>query len=47
MEQLPTWLEAAINAAGMATAYNANDWTRITGEAAANDEHDDTPPMPH
>jgi len=26
MEQVPAWLEAAINAAGMATVYNADDW---------------------
>ena len=27
MEQVPAWLEATINAAGMATVYNADDWS--------------------
>lgn len=26
MDQLPNWLAAAIDAAGMATVYNADDW---------------------
>ena len=26
MEQLPNWLAAAVDAAGMATVYNADDW---------------------
>jgi hypothetical protein len=29
MEQVPTWLEAAITAAGVTTVYNAEDWDRF------------------
>ena len=29
MEQLPVWLAAAIDAAGVSTVYNAEDWDRI------------------
>ena len=30
MEQLPNWLTAAIDAAGVCTVYNAEDWEAIT-----------------
>ena len=29
MDQLPIWLAAAVDAAGMATVYNADDWDRV------------------
>ena len=29
MEQQLAWLEAAINAAGVSTVYNAEDWDRF------------------
>ena len=29
MENVPTWLEAAITAAGVSTVYNSEDWDRI------------------
>jgi hypothetical protein len=29
MEQVPTWLEAAVTAAGVTTVYNAEDWDRF------------------
>lgn len=35
MEQVPTWLAAAVTAAGLTTAYNAEDWDRNAG---ANDK---------
>lgn len=28
MEQVPTWLAAAVTAAGLTTVYNAEDWDR-------------------
>lgn len=28
MDQVPTWLAAAVTAAGLTTAYNAEDWDR-------------------
>lgn len=31
MEPVPTWLAAAVTAAGLTTAYNAEDWDRNTG----------------
>lgn len=34
MEQLPNWLSAAINAAGMATVYNADDWDGLVDNPA-------------
>ena len=30
MENLPTWLTAAIDPAGVCTVYNADDWKSIT-----------------
>ena len=39
MEQVPAWLEATINAAGMATVYNDADWT------AFEKTQDDVPPL--
>ena len=47
MEQLPTWLEAAISAAGMATVYNADHWGRLQDVEAANDATDDFPEIHH
>ena len=35
MDQLPIWLAAAVDAAGMATAYNADDWDRIVDNTAS------------
>ena len=29
MDKVPTWLEAAITAAGVTTVYNAEDWDRF------------------
>lgn len=31
MEQVPTWLAAAVTAAGLTTVYNAEDWDRNAG----------------
>lgn len=31
MEQVPTWLAAAVTAAGLTTVYNAEDWDRHAG----------------
>jgi hypothetical protein len=45
-QQIPHWLNAAVEAAGMTTVYNADDWKRIAekvrfqrdpGDTAAND----------
>jgi hypothetical protein len=50
MEQLPNWLAAAVNAAGMATVYNADDWSRSVDNPAARQDASDaprSPPMPH
>lgn len=35
MDQLPIWLAAAVDAAGMATAYNADDWDRVVDNQAS------------
>ncbi|MDQ3026785.1 MAG: hypothetical protein M3R58_09825 [Pseudomonadota bacterium] len=35
MDQLPIWLAAAVDAAGMATAYNADDWDRVVDNTAS------------
>ena len=38
MEQpIPSWLTAAVNAAGMATVYNADDWSRLVDEQIKRD----------
>lgn len=37
MEQVPNWLEAAVLAAGMATAYVADDWTEFDAPGARTD----------
>ena len=39
MEQVPTWLAAAVTAAGLTTVYNAEDWDRNAGaqDKAADD----------
>jgi hypothetical protein len=31
MEPVPTWLAAAVTAAGLTTVYNAEDWDRNAG----------------
>ena len=31
MEQVPTWLAAAVTAAGLTTVYNAEDWDHNAG----------------
>jgi hypothetical protein len=31
MEPVPTWLAAAVTAAGLTTVYNAEDWDRNVG----------------
>jgi hypothetical protein len=45
-QQIPHWLNAAVEAAGLTTVYNAEDWQRISeklcfqrdpGDTAAND----------
>lgn len=35
MEQTPSWLVAAVLAAGVATVYNADDWDRAAVPQAA------------
>ena len=35
MDQLPIWLAAAVDAAGMATVYNADDWDRVVDNTAS------------
>ena len=51
MEQpIPHWLSAAVNAAGMATVYNADDWSRLVDEQIkrhADPTDTEFPPMPH
>ena len=51
MEQpIPSWLTAAVNAAGMATVYNADDWSRMVDEQIKrNSDHTDLqlPPLSH
>ncbi len=36
MEPIPTWLDAAVNAAGLSTAYIADDWSQVQRAPAAN-----------
>lgn len=40
MEQLPQWLSAAIDAAGISTVYNAEDWERIFARAPVAESKD-------
>ncbi len=45
MEQLPHWLEAAVEAAGMTTVYNAEDWNHLDkGAAPSGDPSPEVPP---
>lgn len=48
MEQVPTWLAAAVTAAGLTTAYNAEDWDRNTGapDNPAEPQVQAFPPLP-
>lgn len=43
MDQLPNWLSAAIDAAGISTVYNADDWIEMTKapDAADTSSNDD------
>jgi hypothetical protein len=43
MEQVPTWLEAAMRAAGVSTVYNAEDWDRFIQSQAGLKPQDPTP----
>ena len=51
MEQpIPSWLTDAVTAAGMATVYNADDWSRMVDEQIkrnADPSATEFPPMPH
>ena len=44
MEQVPAWLEATINAAGIAAVYNADDFIDQLGER---DDDIPAPELPH
>ena len=44
MEQVPAWLEATINAAGIAAVYNADDFI---DQQTARDDDIPTPELPH
>ena len=44
MEQVPAWLEATINAAGIAAVYNADDFIE---KQALRDDDLPTPELPH
>ena len=44
MEQVPAWLEATINAAGIAAVYNADDFI---DQQASRDDDIPTPELPH
>ena len=46
MENVPTWLEAAINAAGVTTVYNAEDWDRFIQSQAGIKTQEPTPSFP-
>lgn len=46
MDQLPNWLAAAINAAGMATVYNADDWDRLVDNPSL-PQAPEMPPIAH
>lgn len=45
MEQVPTWLAAAVSAAGLTTAYNAEDWDRNAEDQSAEPHTQDFPPL--
>jgi hypothetical protein len=45
MEQIPTWLNDAVHAAGLAAVYNADDWEAIV-ENAGTTLHPTTPLAP-
>jgi predicted FMN-binding regulatory protein PaiB len=47
MEQVPTWLAAAVSAAGLTTAYNAEDWDRNADaeDQSAEPQARDFPPL--
>jgi predicted FMN-binding regulatory protein PaiB len=47
MEQVPTWLAAAVTAAGLTTVYNADDWDRsaATEERTAESQVQARPPL--
>ena len=50
MDALPTWLSAAIDAAGVCIVYNADDWKAITATGlmpVANDSELQEPPQLH
>jgi hypothetical protein len=44
MEQTPTWLAAAVLAAGVTTVYNADDWDRAAPQPAATSPEEATLP---
>ena len=48
-QQLPNWLAAAIDAAGLCTVYNADDWNAITatGLMPLADPDPEDPPQIH
>lgn len=41
--QVPAWLEATVNAAGLAAVYNAEDWSQADKPQAS----DSLPELPH
>ena len=47
MDQVPTWLAAAVTAAGLTTVYNAEDWDRSAGtpEKSAEPQVQARPPL--
>ena len=46
MDSLPTWLAAAIDAAGVCTVYNADDWKSITATGLMPIAEPDSQEMP-
>jgi len=46
MDNVPTWLEAAITAAGVTTVYNAEDWDRFIQSQAGIKPQESTPSFP-
>ncbi len=46
MEQLPTWLAAAVVAAGVSTVYNSEDWDRLAEAQAPHAEPASPAPAP-
>lgn len=45
MDQIPTWLTAAVAAAGMAFVYNDADWDRADTHGAKSSEPQFLPPF--